>query len=358
MLSIGIVGLPNVGKSTLFNALTRSKQADAQNYPFCTIEPNVGIVEVPDDRPVKLSEASSSKKIIPTAIEFVDIAGLVKGASEGEGLGNKFLSHIREVDAIAHVVRSFEDGNVTHVENRVDPKDDADIINLELVMADWQTVSKRLDQTKKQTKGAKAKEVAKDLELLEKLDLHLKAGKPARTLEYTEDESVLIKELCLLTTKPIMYIVNVAEGTDLETDTIEIEPGVPHVKVCAKLEEEFIGLEGEELTEYMAEFGLHQTGLDKMIKAGYSLLDLVTYFTSGEQETRAWTVTKNTLAPDAAGVIHTDFIKGFIKADVANWADFVEQHGWNGVKEKGKMQLVGKDYMVQDGDVIYFHVAT
>ncbi len=358
MLSIGIVGLPNVGKSTLFNALTKSKQADAQNYPFCTIEPNVGIVEVPDVRLPQLSDVSASKKIIPTAIEFVDIAGLVKGAADGEGLGNKFLSHIREVDAIAHVVRAFEGGDVTHVENRVDPKDDADIINLELVMADWQTVSKRLDATKKQAKGAKAKEVAAELAVLEKLDAHLQAGKPARSLTYTEDEQRIVKQLCLLTSKPIMYVVNVAEGTDIESTAVEIEAGVPHVYVCAKLEAEFVGLEEDELKEYMAEFGLKQTGLDKMIQAGYELLELVTYFTSGEQETRAWTVKRDTAAPDAAGVIHTDFIKGFIKADVANWQPFVAHNGWSGVKEKGQMQLVGKDYVVQDGDVIYFHVAT
>jgi len=358
MLSIGIVGLPNVGKSTLFNALTQSKQADAQNYPFCTIEPNVGIVSVPDERPQKLSDASSSKKVIPTAIEFVDIAGLVKGASDGEGLGNKFLSHIREVDAIAHVVRAFEGGDVTHVENRVDPKDDADIINLELVMADWQTVSKRLEQTKKLAKGPKAKEVEKDIVLLERISAHLQAGKPARTLSYTEDEQALVRGLCLLTAKPIMYVINVAEGSDIAASTLTIESGVPHVYVCAKLEAEFVGLEGAELQEYMAEFGLTQTGLDKMIQAGYQLLDLVTYFTSGEQETRAWTVTKHTTAPLAAGVIHTDFVKGFIKADVANWEDFVAHGGWNGVKEKGKMQLVGKEYIVADGDVMYFHVSS
>ncbi|PIR04494.1 MAG: redox-regulated ATPase YchF [Candidatus Magasanikbacteria bacterium CG11_big_fil_rev_8_21_14_0_20_39_34] len=360
MLKIGIVGLPNVGKSTLFNALTKSKQADAQNYPFCTIEPNVGIVEVPDNRLAELSRTSKSGKTIPTAIEFVDIAGLVKGASEGEGLGNKFLAHIREVDAIAQVVRSFEDGNIVHVHNKVNPKEDADIINLELVLADWQTVSKRLDNTKKKAKGAQAKEVQKEIELLERVAKQLEAGKVARELEYDEEEQKILSELCLLTNKPIMYVVNVDENgiKQSELGIPEIEPGVPHVKVCAKLEAEFIGLEGEELTEYMNEFGLKETGLDKIIHAGYKLLDLVTYFTSGEQESRAWTVHRGTPAPLAAGVIHTDFIKGFIKADVANWEDFVAAGGWSKIKETGKMRLEGKEYIVKDGDVMYFHVST
>ena len=360
MLKIGIVGLPNVGKSTLFNALTKSKQADAQNYPFCTIDPNVGIVEVPDNRLAELSRTSKSGKTIPTAIEFVDIAGLVKGASEGEGLGNKFLAHIREVDAIAQVVRSFEDGNIVHVHNKVNPKEDADIINLELVLADWQTVSKRLDNTKKKAKGAQAKEVQKEIELLERVAKQLEAGKVARELEYDEEEQKILSELCLLTNKPIMYVVNVDENgiKQSELGIPEIEPGVPHVKVCAKLEAEFIGLEGEELTEYMNEFGLKETGLDKIIHAGYKLLDLVTYFTSGEQESRAWTVHRGTPAPLAAGVIHTDFIKGFIKADVANWEDFVAAGGWSKIKETGKMRLEGKEYIVKDGDVMYFHVST
>lgn len=355
MLSLGIVGLPNVGKSTLFNALTKTKQADAQNYPFCTIEPNVGIVEVPDERIPQLADVSNAKKQIPTAIEFVDIAGLVKGASEGEGLGNKFLSHIREVDAIAHVVRAFTDDNITHVHNKVDPKDDADVINLELVLADWQTVSSRLEKTKKLAKGPKAKELATELALLEKLGAHLESGKRARLLEYTEDEMMIMKELHLLTMKPMMYVVNVDELAD--TSTV-VEEGVPHVYVSARMEEELIGLSAEEAKEYMQELGIDRPGLDHIILAGYELLDLITYFTSGEIETRAWTVKRGTLGPDAAGVIHTDFIKGYIKADVANWKDFVDANGWSGVKETGKMKLVGKDYEVQDGDVMYFHVST
>jgi len=358
MLSIGIVGLPNVGKSTLFNALTKSKQADAQNYPFCTIEPNVGVVEVPDARLEKLTTTSSSLKAIPTAIEFVDIAGLVKGASEGEGLGNKFLTHIREVDAIAHVVRGFEDGSITHVHGDINPKNDADVINLELVMADWQTVSKRLEKTKKGAKGAKAKEMEVELGLLEKLDAHLQAGKPARSVEVTDDEEPLLRELHLLTRKPMMYVVNLNEQEMKEKKQVTVEDGMDHVTVCAKIEEEMIGLSDEERKEFMQEYGMDTAGLDLMITAGYKLLNLVTFFTSGEQESRAWTVARGTLGPDAAGVIHTDFIKGYIKADVANWEDFVAAGGWSKMKETGKMKLVGKDYVVLDGDVCYFHVAT
>jgi ribosome-binding ATPase len=356
MLSLGIVGLPNVGKSTLFNALTRSKQADAQNYAFCTIEPNVGVVEVPDNRLAKLAEVSKSKKVIPTAIEFVDIAGLVKGASEGEGLGNKFLSHIREVDAIVQVVRAFEDGNITHVHNKVDPKEDSEIINLELVLADWQTVSKRLDRVKKNAKGKLDKQVKIELELLEKLNRHLEESKLARLLDYTEDEMEIVKEMCLLTMKPMMYVVNTSENT---TEVLPpVEEGVHQVQVCAKLEEELIELSSEDAKEYMDELGIKQTGLDKIIVEGYKLLDLVTFITSGEPETRAWTVRRGAKGPESAGVIHTDFIKGYIKADVVDYKDFVEYNGWSGMKESGKMRLEGKDYIVKDGDVVYFHVAT
>lgn len=359
MLSLAIVGLPNVGKSTLFNALTKSKQADAANYPFCTIEPNVGVVEVPDERLQKLAVTSKSGKIIPTAIEFVDVAGLVKGASEGEGLGNKFLSHIRECDAIVQVVRAFEDGNITHVHGKVDPKDDSEVINLELIMADWQTVSKRLDRVRKDAKGVKAKELAKELELLEKLDAHLQAGKPARTLEddgsfvVGEDEQFILRDLHLISMKPLMYVVNVEEGGSWNG-----ELDAPYIVVSAKIEAELSELSEEDAKIFMADLGIEQSGLDRLIVAGYKLLDLVTYFTSGEQETRAWTVKKGTQGPEAAGVIHTDFIKGYIKADVVNWKDFVEAGGWNKIKETGKMKLVGKDYVVEDGDTIYFHVAT
>ncbi|OGH58730.1 MAG: redox-regulated ATPase YchF [Candidatus Magasanikbacteria bacterium RIFCSPHIGHO2_01_FULL_33_34] len=356
-LSLGIVGLPNVGKSTLFNALTRSKQADAQNYPFCTIEPNVGIVEVPDNRLQKLSDISKSKKIIPTAIEFVDIAGLVAGASEGEGLGNKFLSHIREVDAIVQVVRAFENNNITHVHNKIDPNNDVDIINLELVLADSQTVKKRLENTSKKAKGIAVKEFAIEIALLEKLDKHLLEGKPARTLEYTDDEFLILQDLHLLTMKPMMYVINDDDNLSASEEKIKFSKNEVSVKVCAKLEAELAELSVEDAKEFMKDLGMNQSGLDKIILAGYKLLKLVTYFTSGEQETRAWTVKEGTIAPKAAAVIHTDFEKGYIKADVTKYENFVEFNGWNGVKENGKMLLVGKDYIVQDGDVCYFHIS-
>ncbi len=356
-LSIGIVGLPNVGKSTLFNALTRSKQADAQNYPFCTIDPNVGVVEVPDERLQKLSDISKSKKIIPTVIEFVDIAGLVKGSSEGEGLGNKFLSHIREVDAIVHVVRAFADSNVVHVHDKIDPQDDAEVIGLELVLADLRTVGKRLENTKKFAKGLVLKEKQEEIDLLEKVYKQLESGLPARELEYDEDETKIIKELYLLTTKPMLYVVNVDETPSPILSTLERGAKKPPIQICAKIEAELAELSEVEAKEYLAGLGIKETGLDKLIQAGYELLNLITYFTSGEPETRAWTVKKNTLAPQAAGVIHTDFIKGFIKADVVNWQDFIEFGGWSKIKETGKMRLEGKDYLMRDGDVCYFHVS-
>lgn len=373
-LSVGIVGLPNVGKSTLFNALTRSKQADAQNYPFCTIDPNVGVVEVPDFRLQKLSEISHSKKVIPTAIEFIDIAGIVKGASEGEGLGNKFLSHIREVDAIVQVVRSFSDSNVIHVHNKVDPKEDAEVINLELALADLQTVSKRLDTTKRSAKGASAKEFEKQIELLDRVEKQLQAGKPARELEYNEDETILIKELQLLTMKPMLYVVNVDEArtgssavipaasgnpVPIESSGFPIKLGMtsaPQIEISAKLEAELADLSPEEAKEYLKELGMNETGLDKLISASYKLLNLITFLTSGEPETRAWTVRRGAKAPEAAGVIHTDFIKGFVKADVVGWEDFVSAGGWSKIKETGKMRLEGKEYVMQDGDVCYFHI--
>ena len=362
MLSLAIVGLPNVGKSTLFNALTKSKQADVANYPFCTIEPNVGVVEVPDERLLPLSTTSKSHKIVPTAIEFVDVAGLVKGASEGEGLGNKFLSHIRETDAIVQVVRGFTDGNVTHVHGKVDPKDDSEVINLELIMADWQTVSKRLDKTRKNAKGVMAKELAKELALLEKIDAHLQAGKPARTLEgdrsfvIGEDEELILRDLHLITMKPMLYVVNIDEASVGTKKEFNLDG--PYIEISAKLEAELAELGEEDAKAYMADLGITETGLDKLVVAGYKLLDLVTYFTSGEPETRAWTVKKGAKGPEAAGVIHTDFIKGYIKADVVNWKDFVEYKGWSGIKTSGKLRLEGKEYVVEDGDTVYFHVAT
>lgn len=356
MLSIGIVGLPNVGKSTLFNALTRSKQADAQNYPFCTIDPNVGVVEVPDERLQKLAEVSRSKKIIPTAIQFIDIAGIVKGASEGQGLGNKFLSHIREVDAIVQVVRNFTDSNVIHVDNRVNPKEDSEVINLELILADMQTVGKKLDNAKKSAKGVVAKETKLMIEVLDKVFQCLEAGKFASTLEYNEDEMEIMKDLHLLTMKPMLYVVNIDENQN--QPVIQIDDKIPQIEISAKLEAELAELSPEEAKEYLKNLGMNETGLDKLIVAGYKLLNLVTFLTSGEPETRAWTVKAETKGPDAAGVIHTDFIKGYIKADVCNWQDFIQYNGWSGIKTSGKLRLEGKDYIVKDGDVVYFHVAT
>jgi GTP-binding protein YchF len=356
MLSIGIVGLPNVGKSTLFNALTHSKQANAQNYPFCTIEPNVGIVEVPDVRLQKLAEIEKSQKVVPTAIQFIDIAGIVKGASVGEGLGNKFLSHIRECDAIAQVVRGFVNDDIIHVHNKVDPKDDAVVINLELIFADLQTVTKRLENAHKKARGVIPKEVAKEIEVLDRVKAALEAEKPARSLEYTEEDMVVMKELCLLTMKPMMYVVNVDEQAIVGKQNLVIEEGVPHVYICAQTEAELSDLSAEDATEYMQSLGMEQSGLDKIILAGYRLLDLITFLTAGEQETRAWTVKSGAKAPEAAGVIHTDFIKGFIKADVVSFPDFVELGGWSGVKGTAKIRLEGKDYVVKDGDVVYFHI--
>jgi GTP-binding protein YchF len=354
--SIGIVGLPNVGKSTLFNALTRTKQANVQNYPFCTIDPNVGVVEVPDTRLSQLASVSKSAKIIPTTIEFVDIAGLVKGASEGEGLGNKFLSHIREVDAIAHVVRNFTDSNITHVHNRVDPRDDAAIINTELCLADLQTVGKKLDTAKKSAKGAAAKDFVEEIAVLEKLFKHLEQTLPARSLELTPEELVFVSPLQLITIKPMLYVVNVDEKPTSELVIPEIEAGTPQIVVSARLEAELADLTPEETTSYLKDLGIEQTGLDKLITAGYQLLNLITFLTSGEPETRAWTVKTGTTAPHAAGVIHTDFIKGFIKADIIGWQDFVACGGWSKARESGKLRLEGKEYIVRDGDVVYFHI--
>ena len=359
-LSLGIVGLPNVGKSTLFNALTRSKQANVANYPFCTIEPNVGVVEVPDARLPQLARVSNSKKVVPAAVEFVDIAGLVKGASEGEGLGNKFLSHIREADAIVHVVRAFSDNDITHVHSQVDPKFDAEIINLELALADAQTVSKRLGALTKNAKSAGAPEEKKQSELLGRVLAHIQSGQAARALAYNEDETKWMKELQLLTMKPMMYVVNVDELVDfrLQTSDFGLGESAIVVPVSAKLEAELADLSAEDALAYMKELGMEQSGLDKIIVAGYKLLNLITYFTSGEPETRAWTVRMGACAPEAAGVIHTDFVKGFIKADVCQWQEFLEGKGWAGAREQGKLRLEGKEYVVQDGDVCYFHVAT
>ncbi len=353
-LSVGIVGLPNVGKSTLFNALTRSRQANVQNYPFCTIDPNVGVVEVPDERLKKIAEVSKSKKIIPTVIEFVDIAGLVAGASKGEGLGNKFLSHIREVDAIVQVVRSFSDANIINVQGKVDPKSDAEIVNVELALADLATIQKRIESLKSDVKNPALKEASKQLLVCEKIYTALEQGKPVRSLNLSDDEKALIRDLNLLTTKPVLYVLNTDENKNAGVSIME--DGAEQIEISAKLESDLADLSENEAREYLKTIGIQETGLDKLIKASYKLLGLITFLTSAEPETRAWTVRKGTKAREAAGVIHTDFIKGFIKADVIGWQDFVSLGGWPHLKESGRMRLEGKEYIVQDGDVIYFHV--
>ncbi|MDD5589802.1 MAG: redox-regulated ATPase YchF [Candidatus Portnoybacteria bacterium] len=354
MLKVGIVGLPNVGKSTLFNALTKSKQANVANYPFCTIDPNVGVVEVPDERLARLAEISKSKKIVPTIVEFVDIAGLVAGASKGEGLGNKFLSHIREVDAIVQVLRVFTDSNIINTQGWVDPKKDAEIINLELALADLATVQKRLENLKSASKNPNDKESPKALAACEKIYAALETGKPARSVALEEDEKELIRDLNLLTIKPILYVLNTDEAVFEQLPIIE--EGAAQIEISARLEAELTELPENEAKEYLKSLNIQQTGLDKLISASYKLLGLITFLTSGEPETRAWTVKAGTKAPQAAGAIHTDFIKGFIKADVINWRDFLACGGWSRARESGKLRLEGKEYIVQDGDVIYFHV--
>ena len=358
----GIVGLPNVGKSTLFNALTNSAKAEAANYPFCTIEPNVGIVEVPDERLYKIAEIVKPRKITPTTIEFVDIAGLVRGASKGEGLGNQFLANIRNVDAIAHVVRCFRDENVVHVDGSVNPVRDIETINLELVFKDLESVEKRLQKVSKQAKSGDKKARA-EVEALEKLKEILERGERIYPyLEELDDEGKrVVKELALLTAKPVMYIANVDEEGLLEDNEyvkqvkeFAEKEGAPVVKICAKIEAELAEFEGEEKKEFLKELGMEEPGLNVVIREGYKLLDLITFFTAGEQEARAWTIRKGTKAPQAAGKIHSDIERGFIRAEVIKYEDLIREGSMQACKEKGLMRLEGKDYEVQDGDVIYF----
>jgi GTP-binding protein YchF len=355
MLQVGIVGLPNVGKSTLFKTLTK-KQVPCENFPFCTIEPNVGIVEVPDERLKKLSEKSKSEKTIATAIEFVDIAGIVKGAHKGEGLGNKFLSNIRETDMILHVVRAFSDSNVHHVDGAVDPIRDAETIEVELAMADIDAVGKRLDGVRGKMKSGKTKELEKEESALAKLFAALEQGKMANTVELDEDEQKQITGFSLLTLKPILYVVNVDESAAADPNwKSPFGPERQVIPISVKIESEIMEMAPEEQKTFLAELGLKESGLDRVIRRCYELLGLITYFTSGEKETRAWTIPVGTKAPAAAGVIHTDFEKAFIRAEVIDWKDFVEL-GEAGARDAGKLRVEGKEYVMRDGDTCHFRV--
>ncbi|WP_406945218.1 redox-regulated ATPase YchF [Halobacillus sp. SY10] len=359
-LTAGIVGLPNVGKSTLFNAITQAGALSA-NYPFATIDPNVGIVEVPDSRLEKLTELVNPKKTVPTAFEFTDIAGIVKGASKGEGLGNQFLSHIRQVDAICHVVRAFEDENITHVSGQVDPITDIETINLELILADLETVSKRMDRVAKMARQ-KDKEAVAEYAVLEKLKDALEEETPARAVEFSSDQEKIVKGLHLLTSKPILYVANVSEDEIGEADNDRVKQirefaakeNAEVIVVCAKIESEIAELDNEEKEEFLEDLGIEESGLDQLIKATYNLLGLATYFTAGEQEVRAWTFKEGMTAPQAAGIIHTDFERGFIRAETVSYEDLVDAGSMAVARDRGRVRLEGKEYLVKDGDVIHF----
>lgn len=360
-VKIGIVGLPNVGKSTLFNALTKSTKAAAENFPFCTIDPNVGIVEVPDNRIEKIVEIVQPQKVIRSAIEFVDIAGLVEGASKGEGLGNKFLSHIRECSAIAHVLRDFESGEIHHVDGKINPKVDLEVIKTELVLADFESVQKQIERIQKKAKSGD-KDAKASLELLQKISGILEAGNLIIDSldEFSDDEREVMKSFHLLTAKKYMIIANVSEDqfSTFDTNTFREKIGahsdIPIVKICAKFEADLVGMNDEESQEFLTEIGAKESGLSALAQAGFDLLGLQQYFTAGVTEVRSWTIRKGDTAPQAAGAIHTDFEKGFIKADTISYEDFIANNGEAGAKEAGKMRIEGKDYIVKDGDVMHF----
>jgi ribosome-binding ATPase len=357
-IKCGIVGLPNVGKSTLFNALTRAQIA-AENYPFCTIDPNVGVVPVPDPRLAELADIVHPERVVPTTVEFVDIAGIVKGAAQGEGLGNKFLAHIREVDAIAHVVRCFENDDIVHVSGRVNPLADVEVINTELALADLESVEKGLQRAEKAAK-AQDKEALRARDVLARVREELNQGRPARALALDEHDRAVLRDLHLLTMKPVLYIANVQEGgfsgNALLTvvEQLAAAEGAPVVAVCAAIEAEIAQLEDADRAEFLESLGLHEPGLNRVIRAGYQLLGLQTYFTAGVKEVRAWTVRAGSTAPQAAGVIHTDFERGFIRAEVIAYDDFVRCKGEAGARESGKLRLEGKEYIVREGDVMHF----
>lgn len=359
-MKLGVVGLPNVGKSTLFNAITQAG-AESANYPFCTIEPNVGVVAVPDERLDRLAALYNSKKVTPTVLEFVDIAGLVKGASHGEGLGNKFLSHIREVDAIVHVVRCFEDANITHVDGSVDPLRDIETIELELIFADMDSLSRRIARARNSAKGGDKKFIV-EAELLERVYAELEKGVPVRLQELTDDEKAMVHESFLLTEKPVIYAANIGESDLGQPDNKHVAAvkeyasahGSSVIVLCAKIEEDLASMDAEDRALFREELGIDKSGLDQLVSACYSLLGLISYLTAGEKETRAWTIVRGTKAPQAAGKIHSDFERGFIRAEIVDWQTLLECGSYNAAKEKGKVRSEGKDYVIKDGDVVLF----